>query len=70
MFILFFVLIFIFRREGFESVHTITPKAGLLGITASFFARIPIRIHTFQGEFWKNTNGFSRIFFKFLEKPK
>ena len=62
------VLFFIFRREGFKSVHTITPKAGLLGITASFLARTPIRIHTFQGEFWKNTFGFRRKFFIFLDK--
>ena len=64
----FFVLFLIFRKEKFESVHTITPKAGLLGITASFFARTPIRIHTFQGEFWKNISGHSRIFFIFLDK--
>ena len=64
----FIILYIIFRRESFESVHTITPKAGLLGITASFFARTPIRIHTFQGEFWKNISGYSRIFFTFLDK--
>ena len=61
-------LFLIFKREGFKSVHTITPKAGLLGIVASFLARTPIRIHTFQGEFWKNTTGFSRMFFISLDK--
>ena len=64
----FVSLFFIFRRERFKSVHTITPKAGLLGITASFLAQTPIRIHTFQGEFWKNTFGFSRKFFIFLDR--
>jgi glycosyltransferase involved in cell wall biosynthesis len=58
----------IFRRECFKSVHTITPKAGLLGNTASFLARTPIRIHTFQGEVWTNTSGFVRKFFIFLDK--
>ena len=61
-------LFLIFSKEGFESVHTITPKAGLLGMTASFLARTPIRIHTFQGEYWKNTVGFARNFFIFLDK--
>jgi glycosyltransferase involved in cell wall biosynthesis len=63
-----FKLILIFRREKFKAVHTITPKAGLLGTIASFLARIPIRIHTFQGEFWVNTTGLIRKFFIFLDK--
>jgi len=63
-----FKLILIFRREKFKSVHTITPKAGLLGTVASFLTRVPIRIHTFQGEAWVNTTGFRRKFFKFLDQ--
>jgi glycosyltransferase involved in cell wall biosynthesis len=63
-----FKLILIFRREKFKSVHTITPKAGLLGTIASFLMRVPIRIHTFQGEFWVNTTGFRRKFFIFLDQ--
>ena len=63
-----FKLILIFRREKFKAVHTITPKAGLLGTIASFIARIPIRIHTFQGEVWVNTTGFIRKFFIFLDQ--
>ena len=60
-----FKLILIFRREKFKVVHTITPKAGLLGNIASFITRIPIRIHTFQGEVWVNTTGLSRFIFYF-----
>ena len=32
----FILLFFIFRKESFKSVHTITPKAGLLGNIASY----------------------------------
>ena len=44
-----FKLYTIFRTEGFASVHSVTPKAGLLAMVAAFFAGIPIRIHTFTG---------------------
>lgn len=64
----FILLFLIFRKESFKSVHTITPKAGLLGNIASYLASIPVRIHTFQGEVWVNTTGLTRIFFKFIDK--
>ncbi len=38
-----------FRKEKPQIVHSITPKAGLLCMTAAYFARVPIRIHTFTG---------------------
>jgi glycosyltransferase involved in cell wall biosynthesis len=42
----------LFRRERFDIVHSSTPKAGLLTALAAFFARVPIRIHTFTGQRW------------------
>ncbi|WP_370264171.1 glycosyltransferase [Limnobacter sp.] len=48
------------RKERFVLVHTVNPKAGLLGIVAAWFARTPIRIHTFQGEIWANKTGLWR----------
>lgn len=50
-------LIFLFCRERFDCVHTITPKAGLLGTFAAWVARVPTRIHTFQGEVWATRAG-------------
>lgn len=38
-----------FKKEKPTIVHSITPKAGLLSMTAAFFAGVPIRIHTFTG---------------------
>ena len=49
-----------FRREDFDIVHSTTPKAGLLTSIAGFFARVPIRIHTFTGQAWANLSGFKR----------
>lgn len=39
----------LFRRERPDIVHTHTAKAGTLGRLAAFFARVPVRIHTFHG---------------------
>ena len=42
-------LYILFKREKPYIVHSITPKAGLLSMTASFFAKVPNRMHTFTG---------------------
>lgn len=56
------------RRENFALVHTMTPKAGLLGILTSWFCRVPIRIHTFQGEIWVNKTGVWRWILRTLDR--
>lgn len=38
-----------FRKEKPWMVHSITPKAGLLSMTAAWMAGVPVRIHTFTG---------------------
>ena len=38
------------RREKPDIVHTMTPKAGLLGTVAAWMARVPVRIAMFNGE--------------------
>ena len=44
-----FKLYFFLKREKPKIVHSHTPKAGLVGMTASFFAGVPIRMHTVAG---------------------
>lgn len=61
-------LIWIFARERFDVVHSITPKAGLLAMVAGWLARVPNRIHTFQGEVWITRRGFWRMFLKAMDK--
>lgn len=58
----------LFLKQDFDLVHTMNPKAGLLGIVAAWFARVKIRVHTFQGEFWVNKEGLARYFFLSLDK--
>lgn len=61
-------LIFIFRRERYDLVHTLSPKSGLLAMVASWVARTPLRIHTFQGEVWITRTGWWRALLKTLDK--
>ena len=64
----FFYLIWVLVYGNFNVVHTLTPKAGLLGIFAATICKVPIRIHTFQGEAWLNKTGIWRLFLKSLDK--
>lgn len=57
-----------FKKEHFDLVHTITPKAGLLGTIASWIVRCPKRLHTFQGEAWATKRGLYRILLKELDR--
>jgi glycosyltransferase involved in cell wall biosynthesis len=61
-------LFFFFRKESFHVVHSVTPKAGLLAMTAAWLSRIPIRIHIFTGQVWHTQIGFKKQFLKFLDR--
>lgn len=58
----------ILKRERFDLVHSISPKTGLLAMVAGFMARVPIRLHTFQGEVWATRRGFWRVLLKNLDR--
>ena len=61
-------LLMLFRRERFDLVHSISPKSGLLGMLAAWLARIPIRLHTFQGEVWFTRTGIWRFILKSMDR--
>ncbi|NOX33762.1 MAG: glycosyltransferase family 4 protein [Deltaproteobacteria bacterium] len=63
-----FRLYIFFQKEHFCLVHSITPKAGLIGMAAAFFAHIPIRIHTYTGQVWVTRKGISRWVLKFIDR--
>lgn len=58
----------IIRKERPAIVHTHTPKAGLLGMIASFLARVPIRLHTVAGMPLLEASGFKRKVLYIVEK--
>jgi len=47
----------LFRRGGYDVVHSNTPKAGLLCALAARAAGVPIRLHTFTGQHWAEMRG-------------
>ena len=62
-----FALIRLFRKEKFDAVHSVTPKAGLLAMLAAFVARIPLRVHTFTGQVWASKKGIKRFLLKCID---
>jgi len=63
-----FRLISIFRKNDFQLIHSIAPKAGLLTMIAGAVSKIPIRIHCFTGQVWANSSGMKRLFLKHIDK--
>jgi glycosyltransferase involved in cell wall biosynthesis len=61
-------LLVTFKREKFVSVHTFTPKAGLLGMLVAYLCSVPNRLHTFTGQVWVNEYGFKRWFYKNMDR--
>jgi glycosyltransferase involved in cell wall biosynthesis len=57
-----------FRRERFDIIHSVTPKAGLLAMLAGRLAGIPVRIHIFTGQVWATRTGFSRWLLKAMDR--
>lgn len=53
-------LIRVFLRERPTMVHSMTPKAGLLSRTAAWFARVPVRVHTFTGLVFPTATGLTK----------
>ena len=57
----------ILLKEKPEIVHTHTPKAGLIGMIAAYFAKVPIRLHTVAGLPLMESRGFKKSILVFVE---
>lgn len=58
----------LFRRNHYEYVISITPKAGLLAMVAARLAGVPKRVHWFTGQVWVTKKGVKRKGLKFLDQ--
>ena len=61
-------LYILLRQQKPDIVHTHTPKAGIIGMLASYLAEVPIRLHTVAGLPLIEVTGFKRIILNFVEK--
>lgn len=57
-----------FKEEKPDIVHTHTPKAGIIGMTAAYFARVPIRLHTVAGLPLMEASGMKRFILNSVER--
>jgi glycosyltransferase involved in cell wall biosynthesis len=61
-------LVQIFMGTRFASIHSITPKAGLLAMLAAYLTKVSLRVHTFTGQVWALDYGFRRLCLKTTDK--
>ncbi|MFA0284333.1 glycosyltransferase family 4 protein [Vibrio sp. 10N.222.55.F12] len=52
----------------FDIVHTITPKAALIGMISARLCGVKNRFHTFTGQVWATKSGLFRLLLKSLDK--
>ena len=63
-----FLLMKIFYKSNFSLVHSVSPKAGLLAMLASFMTKVPVRLHTFTGQVWATKHGIGRKLLRWLDR--
>ena len=63
-----FQLVALFHRHRFDAVHSVTPKAGLLGMIAARMAGVPVRVHWFTGQVWVTRKGLGRFVLKSADR--
>ena len=61
-------LVRVFRRERPLMVHSMTPKAGLLGMMAARIAGVPLRVHTFTGLLFPTATGVKKHILKLTDR--
>jgi len=57
-----------FKKMNFDVVHTVTPKAGLLGIFGARLANVKKRIHIFTGQVWHTKTGAFKKMLMWLDR--
>lgn len=58
----------LFKREKFDAVHSVTPKAGMVTALAGWLAGVKHRTHIFTGQVWCTRTGLMRTMLKSIDK--
>ena len=61
-------MIYFLKKNKFDAIHSVSPKAGLISMLAGRFALIPQRVHTFTGQVWANKKGAFRFLLKSIDR--
>ena len=61
-------LVHYLKKMQFDAVHSVTPKAGLIGVMAAKIAKVPIRIYTFTGQVWFTKKGLLKYLLKNIDR--
>lgn len=61
-------LVKVFKREKYQCVHSVTPKAGLLTALAGWLVGVPNRVHIFTGQVWATRKGAMRLMLKSMDR--
>ena len=56
------------KKMNFDAIHTVTPKAALLGILAGKLVGVKNRIHIFTGQVWHTKTGLFKKILMILDK--
>jgi glycosyltransferase involved in cell wall biosynthesis len=67
-FVCLYRLYLLFRREKFDQIWALVPKAGLLAMLAGRMAGVPSRVFVFQGEPWATRSGIFRWILKTADR--
>lgn len=63
-----FQLLCCFLKTRPATVHSLTPKAGLLAMLAGLMTGVPWRFHTFTGQVWANKTGLGKLLLKGFDR--
>ena len=58
----------LFKKEKFDAVHSVTPKAGMVTAIAGKMAGVKHRTHIFTGQVWCTRTGIMRKLLKSIDK--
>lgn len=64
----FLVTLYLILKIKPDLSISFTPKIGLIASIVSFILRTPVNIHWYTGQIWATRRGFSKIFFRLIDK--
>jgi glycosyltransferase involved in cell wall biosynthesis len=64
----FWNMVALIKKIRPDIVHTHTPKAGLIGMAAAWYCKVPIRVHTLAGMPMATATGLKKKILKYTEK--